>query len=384
MRSVDHAAPGEKTLRVLALTRYARQGASSRLRTFQFLPFLETEGFSFDVKPLFGGDYLETLYGQGERSGAQVGRAYLRRMRTLCSLRRYDLLWIEKELFPYLPAWAEKAVGALGVPYVVDYDDAIFHRYDLSNQPLVRHLLGRKIDAVMRGASMVFAGNPYLAERAGTAGARRVELLPTVVDLNRYSRPDRLAVRPEGSNLTIGWIGSPTTAKYLQGIAGALRDLQKRHNVRVLLIGAGDVALNGVATEVRPWSEEREIADLHDMDIGVMPLVDTPWERGKCGYKLIQYMACGTPVVASPVGVNIDIVTPGLNGYLAETEADWVETLEALILDGGRRGEMGRAGRQLVEKGYSLQAVVPRLSQLLHAAASAPQCGDVSSVQQQS
>lgn len=369
-------------MNILALTRYARQGASSRLRTFQFLPFLETGGLSFDVQPLFDADYLETLYGQGERPGGPVFKAYFRRLRVLCSLRRYDLLWIEKELFPYLPAWAEKAVKALGVPYVVDYDDAIFHRYDLSNRAFVRHLLGRKIDAVMQGASTVLAGSPYLAERARTAGAQRVELLPTVVDLNRYPRPDGLAGRPEDSILTIGWIGSPMTVKYLDGIAGALRNLQKRHRVRVLLIGAGDSALDGVAAEVRPWSEQTEIGDLQEIDIGVMPLLDTPWERGKCGYKLIQYMACGTPVVASPIGVNTDIVTPGLNGYLATTEAEWVKALEALLLDRGRRHEMGRAGRQLVEERYSVQAVVPRLSQLLLSAARAPQRGKVSPVQE--
>src|SRR5205085_2806988 len=185
---------------VLVLTRYARLGASSRIRFLQFLPMLEQQGFTFDVEPLLDNAYVRSLYGGPPIGAASILSAYARRLRALRRRMRYDLVWLEKEALPWLPTWMEIA-RLEGVPYVVDYDDAWFHRYE---NHWLSPLLGHKIDAVMRVAHTVVAGNDYLARRARQAGARHVEIVPTVIDMGRY-RDLPAAVQSEAT--AIGWIG---------------------------------------------------------------------------------------------------------------------------------------------------------------------------------
>lgn len=190
---------------------------------------------------------------------------------------------------------------------------------------------------------------------------------------------------PEPTGMTeplrVGWIGSPTTARYLDLLAEPLARLMAEGLIRPVLIGAGVDALPGLDAERIPWAEAEEVAALNGLDVGVMPLVDSLWERGKCGYKLIQYMACGKPVVASPVGVNRVIVepegTPAANGFLAGTSIEWEAALRALAIDPELRRRLGQAGRSKVERAYSLQAVAPQLVGLLRSAAGAS-VGDAS------
>lgn len=351
-------------MRVLLLSKYGRLGASSRVRSYLYLPYLESCGIDVTIAPLLGDEYVKDLYAGRRMRWAKIVFSYLRRITLLLTSRRYDLVWIEKELLPWIPAWVELPLVRLGVPYIVDYDDAVFHRYDLSSNPFVRSLLGKKIDALMRWATIVIVGNDYLAERARKAGAPRVEYLPTVVDLNRYP----LSPYPQHSEFTVGWIGSPGTAKYLEIVAPALKTLARQGNLRVVLVGSGPVRLEGVPIEVRPWSEETEVRDIQDIDVGIMPLPDAPWERGKCGYKLIQYMAVGRAVVASPVGVNTKIVEHGVNGFWASTTEEWVRALSILRDRRELRVRMGLAGRQKVEAEYSLHIAAPRLAALLRSA----------------
>lgn len=348
-------------MRLLLLSRYGRLGASSRVRSFQYLPFLESKGWQVDVSPLFSDNYLHSLYsGQSRSLWALVG--YWRRFSVLVHAGKYDLVWIEKETFPFMPALAEWLLNKARVPYVVDYDDALFHRYDKHRRWLIRLILGRKIDSVMRLASLVIAGNEYLAERAQRVGAQCVEVVPTVIDLTRYK------VGQVGSHhtLVVGWIGSPSTSQYLAIIAPVLRSLSKEFDVRFVAVGAGKELMDDLPVEVMPWSEETEVLSIQGFDIGIMPLVDDPWERGKCGYKLIQYMACGIPVVASPVGVNEKIVEHGVNGFLAKDLHEWEKAIRCLLDDSSLRRRMGARGRERVEAWYSLQVQAPRLEELIH------------------
>ena len=351
-------------IRVLALTRYSRLGASSRLRSYQYLPFMKKYGIEVEVVPLLNDDYIRYLYsGKGRRKVA-IFRAYLHRMGNLFRAKRFDLVWIEKELFPFFPAWGEALLNVLSVPYVVDYDDAIFHNYDLHPNRLVRFCLGTKIDQVMKRASVVVVGNDYLGDRARRAGAKRVEHIPTVVDLERY----KIMPKSNGAPFTIGWIGSPATAEYIKLVQPALLEICKNGQARVVLVGSRPVELVGVPVEILPWTEENEVAAIQNFDVGIMPLPDGPWERGKCGYKLIQYMACGRPVVASPVGVNRQIVEHGVNGFLANDTADWITALRELRDNAPLREAMGRAGRCKVEKQYCVQVTAPCLAETLRSA----------------
>jgi len=349
-------------MNILTLPRYQRLGPSSRVRFYQYFPALREQGFVIEDMPFFSDDYVHRLYAKQPVQIGEVISAYLKRVSTLLRERDVNLLWIEKELLPWMPAWIEVLLARQ--PYVVDYDDAVFHRYDLHHNGLIRRVLGRKIDGVMQNAALVVAGNEYLANRARAAGAKRVEILPSVVDADLYApAPAR------DSGFTVGWIGSPVTAPYLEQVRPALEMLTNGGQAAVSLIGAGDAIRWGNAkVQILPWREESEIQNIQQFDVGIMPLVDEPFERGKCGYKLIQYMACGLPVVASPVGVNVQIVEHGVTGFLAESKQDWQKALVFLRENPEKRREMGMAGRAKMEREYSLQIATPKLTSLLRSA----------------
>lgn len=349
-------------IKLLMLPRYGPLGASSRLRSLQYVPLLQGAGFQVDVMPLLSDSYVAGLYA-GKISAMGVALSYCRRLIKLLKSRRYDLLWAEKELFPWLPAAFDLSLIPKRTALIVDYDDAVFHRYDEHPSWLVRATLGTKIDAVMQRANLVTAGNDYLAQRAVNANSRRVEWLPTVVDLGRYStgKPTK-----QNGQVVVGWIGSPSTAAYLKIVGPALSRLATLYPLRCVAIGARPDQVAGTPFEALPWTEATEVNLLQQIDIGIMPLPDAPWERGKCGYKLIQYMACGLPVVASPVGVNKQIVVDGHNGFLATTEPEWGSALTSLVVDAALRKRMGTAGRKRVEEVYCLNVQAPRLFAMLN------------------
>ena len=327
-------------MRVLALPRYERLGASSRVRMYQYFPYLAESGIEVEAAPFLSNDYVTNLYSGKGRGASSILQAYARRLRALRLVPKYDLVWIEKEAMPWMPAWAERRIGSLRIPYIADYDDATYN-YDENKRAAVRTFLGRKIDDVMQGAAIVVAGNAYLADRARSAGSRRVEIIPTVVDLEHYPLTGGAA----NATFTIGWIGTPVTAPYLQVAADGLAAACSGGAARLVTIGSGPIKLEKVPLDVREWSEETEAADMRGVDAGIMPLPDEPWERGKCGYKLIQYMACAKPVVASPVGVNRQIIDAEINGCLASTPEEWARALCTLRDNAERCAQMGRTAR---------------------------------------
>ncbi len=356
----------------VAFTRYESLGASSRMRLLQYLPALAESHVSMQVSALLDDDYLLARYA-GRANWFAVIRGYVRRLLRLLALwipgHRPHVVWVEKELWPWAPAWFERMLLAR-CPFVLDLDDAIFHQYDQHRLASVRRTYGRKIDRLMRAAAVVTTGSPYLAERARAAGAGDTRVVPTAVDLGRYATTP--SHRPDGE-LVLGWIGSPATVHYLDVVASALRHLARSTPTRLLVIGAEAPAIEGLTTESIAWSEASEAASIGRCHVGIMPLPDSPWERGKCGYKLIQYMACSLPVVASPVGVNCEIVRPNLNGELAADEAGWVRALSSMARDPQRRQRYGRCGRAQVELRYCTQVTAPLVAgALLDAARRAP------------
>ena len=348
-------------LKLLALTRYAKLGASSRLRSYQYAPAFAAAGIQVDWSPLFDDPYILKLYREGRRQPLHVAAAYLKRLSALLRSHRYDLVWLEKESLPWLPSLLDPGLLAKRARYIVDYDDAVFHNYDQSASRLVRGFLHDKIDAVMRRAELVVAGNPYLAQRARDAHAPRVEIVPTAIDLDRYQ------VRGSSRNtgVVVGWIGTPSTQHMIQRLAPLLGSILDPTTDRLVTVGARFEEPLLPIHESRPWTEETEVDEIRRFDIGVMPLVDRPFERGKCGYKLIQYMACGVPVVASPVGVNVNIVRSGDNGFLASSDDEWRRAIATLKADPTLRASMGSAGRALVEEKYCIQVTGPQLVRLI-------------------
>ena len=347
-------------MNLLILTRYDRLGASSRLRMMQYLPALAAVGITARVECFFDDAYLERLY-SGEPGWRRVPSYYMKRIRALRRSAQADVVWLEKEAMPWLPAWLEQSLLSRNVPLVSDYDDAVFHRYDLHGNPLVRRVIGCKIDHVMARSALVMAGNYYLANRAKAAGAARTEIVPTVVDADAY-RTDRLPAHD--GMLRIGWIGTPGTwLQYMAPMRLMLAELLQAQSARLRVVGAG--IPDAPRIESLTWSEAEESRMIQGMDIGLMPLDDSPWSRGKCGYKIIQYMACGVPVVASPTGVNAQIVEEGVTGFLATTEAEWRDAIARLLADPDLRARMGAAGRKRMEERYSLQVWGPKVAQML-------------------
>lgn len=339
-------------MRVIFFTRYTRKGASSRLRTFQYIDFLEASGISCHISPLFSEEYLEEVYRSKTHNKWQVAKSFITRLYVLTGVYRYDKVVIEKELFPFFPSVVEWLLYQFNIGYIVDYDDAVFHNYDIHPNGIIRAMLGRKIQRVMKYASLVIAGNDYIREYAVKSGSMDTRIIPTVIDLVRY----KATKVSQSSSFTIGWIGSPVTFKYMVALKQTLEELSSRHDVIVKLVGADKLLGLEKGNEfLVPWSEEHEVEQIQSFDVGVMPMEDNIWERGKCGYKLIQYMGCGVPIVGTPIGVNRSIIQDGLNGFSATTAAEWLRQLEYLIMHPDERKGMGQRGRAFVESHFALQ-----------------------------
>ena len=368
--SHDVRTPGSDMPHVLLLTRYQRLGAASRVRFLQFLPFLDREGFTFDILPLLDDDYIRAIYQGGRPRLWPIVRAYGRRIGALLSRRKYDFIWIEKEALPWLPAWLE-AVLLSDLPYVVDIDDAWFLHYDSHRSMMVRGVLGGKIAALFQRCALAIVGNAYLADYARRVGAPRVELIPSTIDLVRYTgkswaTPDRAAKR---GPIVIGWIGTPVTAPYLSTIEPALRAVLSAGDSILHVIGAPIPAgLADLPAKSIAWDEITEVEEISRFDIGIMPLPNDDWAKGKCGYKLLQVMAAARPVIGSALGANLDIVQNGQNGFLAGSPAEWRSAFERLIGNAELRTRIGEAGRRTVEQRYALAGAAERLATVLRQA----------------
>lgn len=233
-------------------------------------------------------------------------------------------------------------------------------RYSRSPNPLVRWTLGKKLERMASRADFVIVANKFLQSWAEDAGATSVTCIPTVVDLRRYPQTALPAPEP----FTIGWIGTPETAPYLDTIKGALKQVLAKENTQLLLVGAEPSFLPLPNVETQSWSEAREANLLQRMHVGIMPLPQGAWEYGKSGYKLVQYMAASRPVVASPVGVNCDVAKEGVNGFFAITEEEWVANLERFRGNTNLTSALGAAARQTVEASFSLRATVPKIAEI--------------------
>ena len=349
-------------MKVLYLTKYSRKAASSRLRSFQYIPLLKADGLNITVRSFFDDIYLENLYQGKKQNSFKIVTYYLSRVFLLFTIAEYDIIVIEKELFPYFFSWFERLLKLLGVKYIVDFDDAIFHNYDLNKNRFVRFLFKNKINAVMKNSECVVAGNSYLYTKAIHSNAKKVVIIPTVIDTKNYN----VKTNYQSDKIIIGWIGSPSTFKYVKSLFPLFVELTEKYNCKIHIVGAKEEKERWSKNiEYIEWTEVTEIENIKTFDIGIMPLDYSPWELGKCSYKLIQYMGCGIPVVASPVGMNKEVVEDGINGYLAKNDIEWKEQLVKLIQNPSLRESFGKNGRVKVEENYSLEVNYPKLLSIL-------------------
>lgn len=349
-------------MKVLYLTKYTRMAGSSRMRSYQYFPYLEKADFHVTVMPFFDDAYLKDFY-SGKKNISTVLKSYLRRFFTLFSVLRYDKVVIEKEIFPFLPAFAEWMLKSFGIKYIVDYDDAIFHNYDQSSNPVIKKFLENKIATVMRYSGTVVAGNEYLAEYASKSGAKNIQIVPTVIDLNRY--PIKEGSDPE--KFIVGWIGTKTTfEKHLLPCKDWIKELQKQDpDIEFHIVGITDDMDLGKNVQYIQWTENTEVSEILKMDVGIMPLQDSEWEKGKCAYKLIQYAASGIPGVASDVGMNKEVCIDNETGFIAKNTTEWIEKIQFLKKDHQKRMQMGQNARKLVEDIFCIQVTAKRWQEIL-------------------
>ncbi len=348
-----HTAPSaaRQHRRVLFLA-HGLSAASCRFRMLQYLPHLREIGVHADVGDL--------------NASARARRQLLR------SAAAYDSVCIHRALFnPFEYRWLRRCAPH----YVFDFDDAIMFR-DSSHRRFTSRRRRRRFRRMVRGARQVIAGNKYLADWAARY-TRNVATIPTSIDLAAYPPAN---ARRDGT-LTIGWIGTRTNLIYLRAIAPALARVASRHpQVRLKIVADDFIDVPGIAVVKKRWSIADEVEDLRSFHVGIMPLPDDPWTRGKCAVKVLQYFAAGVAVVCSPVGASREIVEDGRNGYFARSEDEWVARLHDLLADEDKRRQLGSAGRTTAAERYSTRANLGRWLAALSTGTGAERAPDLAQV----
>ncbi len=356
------------SLRVLCLTSLPTSGAGNRLRVEQYTEPLREFGIELVISSFFDEGTYAVLYRRKHTMAKALGvlRGMARRARDAFQARNSDLVLVYRESAPLGPPLFERMLARRGVPYVFDFDDALFlGPVHPANKmwSWLRHP-SRAEESVVRATAVVTV-NDYLAEWARRFNAR-VHVIPTPVDTDRYLPVPR---QGRSAELVIGWIGSSTTAPYLHLLDDVFSELACRGlNFLVRVIG-GHYSHPVARVELRPWRLATEAEDVGTLDIGLLPEPDDPWTRGKGAFKALLYMASGLPVVASRVGVNPEVIREGETGFCVDDRLAWVSAIERLAADPALRARMGTSGRRHVEERYSLRIQAPRLAAVLMEAA---------------
>ena len=354
---------------ILFLVAHPVQDASRRYRIDQFLPLLENAGYRCTVSAFSTPRLFEALHLKGNvfRKAYETAYCAVRRILRLSSLSNYDAIVIHREAFPFfMPAfenWVLRRHGRV----IFSFDDAIHAGHadlsGLSHPRLYRLKYGRNIEPVIAGSCHVIAGNSVLAGYAKRFNSQ-VSVIPTVVDCDVYQfKP----VCDHAEPLVVGWMGSPSTASYLLTIAPALRQLAETfgNRVKFRFVGCEDIGMNLPRSSYLPFDLSSELPDIRSLDIGIMPMPDTPWTRGKCAFKAIQYMAAGVPTIASPVGVTVELIQHGENGLLAQSANEWFRQLCELVNNLELRRRLCMSARRTIEERFSLQVWGPRFVSLI-------------------
>ena len=334
-----------------------------RYRLEQWEPLLRERGVDITFASFEDEDLHALLYKRGmmRKKLQLVTRGLGRRLSLVQKAKNFDLVYILREAALLGPPVFERLIAQSGVPMVFDFDDAIFVSYRSPSNGYLSYLkFASKTKTICRIASHVMVGNPYLAEYARQVNDR-VTVIPTTIDTDKYRVPER---REKPGPPVIGWTGSHSTVQHLDTMRGALKKLAERESFRLRVIGTPAYECPPVDVEAMPWRAETELEDLSEIDIGMMPLPDDRWSKGKCGLKALQFMALGIPTICSTVGVNTDIIHDDQNGFIAATEDEWVEKLSRLLRSAELRQRLGHAGRATVEEKYSAITQTPRVYEI--------------------
>ena len=336
-----------------------------RYRIEQWEPILREKGVEITYSPFETDALRQVLYQPGRIAEKMkfVMQSVNRRREDLRSVRDFDAVYVFREAALLGPAYFERSINRSGVPMIFDFDDAVFVSYKSPSNGYLSYLkFPGKTATICRLSAHIMAGNPYLADYARQFNPHNVTVIPTTIDTDKYHFPEN---KPANDVPVIGWSGSHSTVQHLDTLRETLQDLARARRFRLRVIGTANYEIEGVDVEAMAWRSETETSDLQPIDIGVMPLPDDQWSKGKCGLKALQYMALGIPTMCSPVGVNSDIIQDGENGFLAGAKDEWIEKLKRLLDSAELRRKLGAAGRRTVEEKYSARVQAPRVFQIL-------------------
>ncbi|MBI4946344.1 MAG: glycosyltransferase family 4 protein [Bacteroidetes bacterium] len=330
---------------------------SQRFRFEQYLSFFQKNGFECHLSPLLDEKDDRRFYSEGNFFGkiSVVVKSFFRRWKDMGKAKNYDIIFIQREAFMTGSIFFEKKLKAIGKKVVFDFDDAIWlpnisesnKKYEWLKNPL-------KTDQLISISDLVIAGNAFLADYAKKFNGN-VRMIPTTIDTDYHIR--RVRVKKDES-ICIGWTGSHTTIQHFEHAVPVLKKLKKNFGNKIYFKVIGDPAYENKELGLKgvSWKLTSEIEDLSEFDIGIMPLPDDEWAKGKCGLKGLQYMALEIPTVISPVGVNREIISEGVNGFLAQNEEEWIEKISLLIENPELRKKIGRDARKTVEERYSVNS----------------------------
>jgi glycosyltransferase involved in cell wall biosynthesis len=330
---------------------------SQRFRFEQYLGYLRANGFQCQLSALQTFDDDKVFYGRASalRKALVLARCAARRARDVTRARSFDVVFLQREAF--FGGWPlfERAFKAVGVRLVLDFDDAIW-LLDVSEANRRFGWLKRpqKTAEIAKMADLIIAGNSFLRDYA-LAFNKNTIVIPTTIDTVSYKRT---VPRRRAGPVCIGWTGSTTTIPHFETGLPYLMQIKARYGdrVRFRVVGDGSYRNDALGVQGEPWDATAEVDTLCDMDIGIMPLPDDAWSKGKCGLKGLQFMGLEVPVVMENLGANREIVTDGVDGFLASGPAEWVAKLSALVESPDLREEIGSAGRRTVEARYSVES----------------------------
>ncbi|MBC6697805.1 glycosyltransferase family 4 protein [Hymenobacter puniceus] len=345
-------------MRILFIVPYPPGRApSQRFRFEQYLPLLSQAGHTYRLAPFISEATWSILYKPGHALAKAAGivGGFLRRTGLLFSVPAYDYVFIHREASPIGPPVFEWLIAkVLGKKIIYDFDDAIWiPNTSEANKIVAGVKWHHKVGSICRWAYKISCGNAYLRDFARQFNANAV-VNPTTIDT--VNLHNRVRDQKAPGRLVIGWTGTHSTLKYLEQVVPVIAELEKQYDFEFRVISNQPPTLPLRSLNFQPWRKDTEIADLAGLHIGLMPLEDDPWAKGKCAFKALQYMALGIPALVSPVGMNTEVVQSGVNGYVCTTPADWRQALETLLRDPELRIQLGEAARSTIVRRYSVVA----------------------------
>ncbi len=334
------------------------EAPSQRFRFEQYFGLLEKEGHQFVTQPFLTQKDWKLFFKKGQSIKKMITliRGYLNRIEVLFSASKFDFIFIHREATPLGPPVVEWILSRiLQKKIIFDFDDAIWLTDREDESGILRLLKWRsKVKFICRWSYKVSCGNNYLQGYAIQFNPNAI-INPTTIDCENMHTPERIKPKTNTEKVIIGWTGSHSTLKYLETLEPVLKKIEvKFDHIDFLVIADQPPSLNLQRLNFIQWKASSEIEDLSKLDVGIMPLPNDEWANGKCGFKALQYMALEIPTVASPVGVNTQIIDSGVNGFLCSTQEEWLEAIDQLIQDKKLRQSMGENGRKKVKENYSV------------------------------